>query len=93
MLAHLSPRFSEKFCNHAPGTHNSDGSAYRTRAAQYYPTDMNAALVDAILALLPTAAAEPRDAGGGRRGYDRRQRLGNPLRNGRRGLHSGIRIE
>eukprot|EP00965_Chrysotila_dentata_P098251 3248351-Pleurochrysis_carterae.AAC.1 len=63
MLVHLSPRFGEKFCNHAPGTHNStvgkaaDGSAYRTRAAQYYPMEMNAALAGAILALLPTAAA------------------------------------
>eukprot|EP00965_Chrysotila_dentata_P062485 2070475-Pleurochrysis_carterae.AAC.1 len=34
MLMHLSPRYSERFYNHAPGTHNSvvgkaaDGSAY-----------------------------------------------------------------
>eukprot|EP00965_Chrysotila_dentata_P129610 4284993-Pleurochrysis_carterae.AAC.1 len=70
MLVHLATRFNEKFCDHAPGTHNSivgkaaDGSAYRTRAAQHYPTGMNAALADAILALLPTAAAVSRDAGG-----------------------------
>eukprot|EP00965_Chrysotila_dentata_P009081 295619-Pleurochrysis_carterae.AAC.1 len=63
MLMHLSPRFSERFYDHTPGTHNSivgkaaDGSAYRTRAAQHYPTKMNAALADSILALLPAAAA------------------------------------
>eukprot|EP00965_Chrysotila_dentata_P089577 2957589-Pleurochrysis_carterae.AAC.1 len=62
-MAHLAPRFSERFCNHLPGTHNSivgmsaNGEAYRTRAAQYYPTGMNAALADSILALLPTTAA------------------------------------
>eukprot|EP00965_Chrysotila_dentata_P099132 3277725-Pleurochrysis_carterae.AAC.1 len=63
MLMHLSPRFSERFCNHAPGTHNSivgraaDGSAYRTRVAQHYPTQMNAALADSLLALVPATAA------------------------------------
>eukprot|EP00965_Chrysotila_dentata_P024795 822174-Pleurochrysis_carterae.AAC.1 len=63
MLVHFSLRFSEKFCNHAPGTHNSivgkavDGSAYKTQAAQHYPTGIDAALADATLALLPTAAA------------------------------------
>eukprot|EP00965_Chrysotila_dentata_P075340 2488258-Pleurochrysis_carterae.AAC.1 len=62
-MAHLSPRFSERFCGHPPGTHNSivgmaaNGAAYRTRAAQYSPTEMNAALADSILALLPTTAA------------------------------------
>eukprot|EP00965_Chrysotila_dentata_P123850 4093386-Pleurochrysis_carterae.AAC.1 len=67
---HLSPRFSEQFCDHAPGTHSSivgkaaDGSAYRTRAAQHYPTKMNAALANSLLALLPAAATVLRDAGG-----------------------------
>eukprot|EP00965_Chrysotila_dentata_P116425 3848493-Pleurochrysis_carterae.AAC.1 len=46
MLMHLSPRFSERFCDHASGTHNSivgkaaNGLAYRTRATQHYPTQM-----------------------------------------------------
>ena len=40
LLSHLSPKFSERFCDHPPGTHNSivgmaaDGAAYRTKAAQ-----------------------------------------------------------
>eukprot|EP00965_Chrysotila_dentata_P129624 4285343-Pleurochrysis_carterae.AAC.1 len=69
-MAHLSPRFSERFCGHLPGTHNSivsiaaNGNTSRTRAAQYYPTEMNAALADSILALLPTTAVALRDAGG-----------------------------
>eukprot|EP00965_Chrysotila_dentata_P161210 5323928-Pleurochrysis_carterae.AAC.1 len=39
LLSQLQPLFSEKFCPHPPGTHNSivgkiaDGAAYRTRAA------------------------------------------------------------
>eukprot|EP00965_Chrysotila_dentata_P067117 2221425-Pleurochrysis_carterae.AAC.1 len=39
MKHQLSPRFSERFCDHPPGTHNSivgmaaNGAAYRTRAA------------------------------------------------------------
>eukprot|EP00965_Chrysotila_dentata_P082013 2706777-Pleurochrysis_carterae.AAC.1 len=39
VLAHLSPRFSERFCGHPQGTHNSivgktaDGAAYRTQTA------------------------------------------------------------
>eukprot|EP00965_Chrysotila_dentata_P248343 6208276-Pleurochrysis_carterae.AAC.1 len=39
LLAQLSPRFSERFCSHPPGTHNSivgmaaNGAAYRTRTA------------------------------------------------------------
>eukprot|EP00965_Chrysotila_dentata_P175828 5803901-Pleurochrysis_carterae.AAC.1 len=63
LLSHLSPRFSGKFCDHPPGTHNSivgmaaDGAAYRTKAAQHYQTEMNAALADSILALLPAATA------------------------------------
>eukprot|EP00965_Chrysotila_dentata_P222169 6192800-Pleurochrysis_carterae.AAC.3 len=70
MLTHLSPRFSERFCGHNPGTHNSivgkaaDGAAYRTRAAQHYPTELNAALAASILKLLPATAAVLRDAGG-----------------------------
>eukprot|EP00965_Chrysotila_dentata_P089228 2946652-Pleurochrysis_carterae.AAC.1 len=69
-MAHLSPRFSERFCGRPPGTHNSivgmaaNGAAFRTRAAQYYPTEMNAPLADSILALLPTTGAVLRDAGG-----------------------------
>eukprot|EP00965_Chrysotila_dentata_P163373 5396248-Pleurochrysis_carterae.AAC.1 len=66
----LSPRFSERFCSHPPGTHNSivgttaNGTACRTRSAQYYPPEMNAALADSIVALLPASAAVLRDAGG-----------------------------
>eukprot|EP00965_Chrysotila_dentata_P116005 3834679-Pleurochrysis_carterae.AAC.1 len=41
----------------------ANGNTYRKRAAQHYPTEMNAALADSILALLPTTAAVPRDAG------------------------------
>eukprot|EP00965_Chrysotila_dentata_P106599 3520988-Pleurochrysis_carterae.AAC.2 len=69
LLAHLSPRFSESFCSHPPGTHNSivgmaaNGAAYRTRPAQYHPSEMNAALADSILALFPTTAAALRVAG------------------------------
>eukprot|EP00965_Chrysotila_dentata_P102982 3399267-Pleurochrysis_carterae.AAC.1 len=63
-MKQLSPRFSERFCDHPPGTNNfsivgmaANGAAYRTRAAQFYPTEMNAALADSILALLSTTAA------------------------------------
>eukprot|EP00965_Chrysotila_dentata_P083196 2744954-Pleurochrysis_carterae.AAC.1 len=62
VMVHLSPRFSERFCGHPQGTHNSivgktaDCAAYRTRTAQNYPTDMNAALAESIIALLPTPA-------------------------------------
>eukprot|EP00965_Chrysotila_dentata_P168600 5568001-Pleurochrysis_carterae.AAC.1 len=61
-LAQLEPRFAEKFCPHPPGTHSSivgkieDGEPYRTRAAQSYPAEMNAALADALVSLLPPAA-------------------------------------
>eukprot|EP00965_Chrysotila_dentata_P050340 1667728-Pleurochrysis_carterae.AAC.1 len=63
LLAQLSPRFSERFCSHPPGTHNSIVGMAANGAA-YYPTEMNAALADSILALLPTTAALLRDAGG-----------------------------
>eukprot|EP00965_Chrysotila_dentata_P045765 1520640-Pleurochrysis_carterae.AAC.1 len=68
-LSRLRPLFSENFCTHPPGTHNSiagksaNGAAYRTRAAQTYPTEMNAALAKALVALFPATAAL-RDAGG-----------------------------
>eukprot|EP00965_Chrysotila_dentata_P201799 6180759-Pleurochrysis_carterae.AAC.2 len=68
-LSRLTPLFSKIFCNHPPGTHNSivgkseNGAAYRTRAAQSYPTDMNAALAKALFALFPATAAL-RDARG-----------------------------
>eukprot|EP00965_Chrysotila_dentata_P118896 3931556-Pleurochrysis_carterae.AAC.1 len=62
-MAHLSPSFSERFCGHPQCMHNSivgktaDGADYRTRTAQHYPTDVNAALAESIIALLPTPAA------------------------------------
>eukprot|EP00965_Chrysotila_dentata_P200167 6179842-Pleurochrysis_carterae.AAC.3 len=100
LLAQLSPRFSERFCGHPSGTHNSivgkaaDGAAYRTRAAQHYPTQMNAAFAASILALLQTTAAVLRVAGGGAvtdtaKDDSDSQSLGN----GRRGRHSGVRAE
>eukprot|EP00965_Chrysotila_dentata_P088859 2933541-Pleurochrysis_carterae.AAC.2 len=42
-----------------------NGAAYRTRAAQHYRTEMNAARADSILALLPATAAVQRDASRG----------------------------
>eukprot|EP00965_Chrysotila_dentata_P003268 106089-Pleurochrysis_carterae.AAC.1 len=42
----------------------ANGTAYRTRSAQYYPAEMNAALADSTLALLPATAAVLRDAWG-----------------------------
>eukprot|EP00965_Chrysotila_dentata_P025314 841436-Pleurochrysis_carterae.AAC.1 len=62
LLSQLEPRFAEKFCPHPPGTHSSivgkvaEGKPYRTRAAQSYPAQMNAALADALVSLLPPAA-------------------------------------
>eukprot|EP00965_Chrysotila_dentata_P069345 2291450-Pleurochrysis_carterae.AAC.1 len=69
LLSKLTPLFAEKFCTNPPGTHNSivgkstNGAAYRTWAAQSYPSGMNDALAEALVALLPSAAAL-RDAGG-----------------------------
>eukprot|EP00965_Chrysotila_dentata_P004729 154547-Pleurochrysis_carterae.AAC.1 len=63
LLSKLTPLFAENCCTHPPGTHNSivgksaDGAAYRTRAAQSYPSGMNAAIAEALIALLPSAAA------------------------------------
>eukprot|EP00965_Chrysotila_dentata_P070200 2318743-Pleurochrysis_carterae.AAC.1 len=37
---------------------------YRTRAAQFYPSNMNAALADSLLVRLTSTAAALRDAGG-----------------------------
>eukprot|EP00965_Chrysotila_dentata_P072038 2379743-Pleurochrysis_carterae.AAC.2 len=59
VMAHLSPRFSERFCGHPQCTHNSivgktaDGAADHARTAQHHPTKMNAALAESIIALLP----------------------------------------
>eukprot|EP00965_Chrysotila_dentata_P215210 6188633-Pleurochrysis_carterae.AAC.2 len=70
LLQHLTPRFSEKFCGHLVGTHNSivgksaEGTMYRTRAAQSSPSNMNTALADSLLALFTSTAAALRDAGG-----------------------------
>eukprot|EP00965_Chrysotila_dentata_P016261 537738-Pleurochrysis_carterae.AAC.1 len=61
LLAQLELRFAEKFCPHPPGTHN--GEPYRTRAAQSYPADMNAALADTLIVSLLPPTAVLRDAG------------------------------
>eukprot|EP00965_Chrysotila_dentata_P033067 1101448-Pleurochrysis_carterae.AAC.2 len=88
LLSHLSPKFSEKFCDQPPGTHNSivgmaaNGAAYRTKAAQHYPSEMNAALADSILALLPATAAVLRDAGGESEVGEEGDDMFNPLSNG-----------
>eukprot|EP00965_Chrysotila_dentata_P040354 1339088-Pleurochrysis_carterae.AAC.1 len=60
----------------------ADGAAYRTKAAQHYPTEMDAALADSILALLPTATAVLRDAGGESEVDETWDNMFNPLNNG-----------
>eukprot|EP00965_Chrysotila_dentata_P176857 5841145-Pleurochrysis_carterae.AAC.1 len=44
-------------CTTSPSAFSANGTTYRTRAAQFYPPNMNAVLANALLALLPATAA------------------------------------